>query len=111
MDEPSDQLTISQQVATDGRTVELRLVGEIDMATAPLVEDALSSAIVAERDLVMIDLSGVDFMDSSGLNALINGRNRLGGNGAKLVISGMSDQVRRLFELSGLMTVFTFAPS
>lgn len=111
MDDLSDLLTISDEVANHGREVRLRMVGEIDMATVPLIEEAFSSALREGYERIVIDLSEVRFMDSSGLNALIRARNRLDDRRVNLAISGLSDQVRRLFELSGLMTVFTFAPS
>jgi len=111
MDDQSGLLTISREIADGGREVRLRMVGEIDMATAPLIDDAFASVLDEGYNRIAIDLSGVDFIDSSGLNALIRARNIVNGRGLTLIISKLSDQARRLFELSGLMTVFTFAPS
>jgi len=81
------------------------------MSTVPTFEKALSSALDEEPDRLMIDLSEVNFMDSSGLNALVRARNVMEDTGVQLVISGVSDQVRRLFEVSGLMTAFMFVHS
>jgi anti-anti-sigma factor len=50
-------------------------------------------------------------MDSSGLNALVRARNAMEDTGVELVISGVSDQVHRLFEVSGLTTAFMFVHS
>jgi anti-anti-sigma factor len=109
MDKADDLLKISREVTDGGRTVRLELTGEIDAATVHLVEDALSAAFDEGFTQLVVDLSAVDFMDSSGLNVLIVVRNTLDDRGLKLVIAGVSDQVRRLFELSGLTTAFTFA--
>lgn len=109
MDEVGDLLTIAREDAEDTRIVRLRFAGEIDAATVHLVENALASAVDEVSGRLEIDLSDVEFMDSSGLNVLVVVRNTLDDRGVKLVISEVSDQVRRLFELSGLMTAFIFA--
>jgi anti-sigma B factor antagonist len=109
MDEVGDLLTITRDGTEDARIVRLRFAGEIDAANVHLVESAFASTVDEVGGRLEIDLSGVDFMDSSGLNALVVVRNTLDDRGVKLVISDVSDQVRRLFELSGLMTAFVFA--
>jgi anti-anti-sigma factor len=111
MEQRPDLLTVLRETADGGRAVRLRVVGEIDMSTVPTFEKALSSALDEEPDRLMIDLSEVNFMDSSGLNALVRARNVMEDTGVQLVISGVSDQVRRLFEVSGLMTAFMFVHS
>ncbi len=111
MDELPDLLTVSPEVAEEGRAIRLRLVGEMDMSTVPTFEEVFSSVLDERRDRLVIDLSRVKFMDSSGLNALIRARNAMDDRGLDLVISGVSDQVRHLFEVSGLTTAFMFTPS
>ena len=104
-----DLLTVSREVTDAGRTVHLHVVGEIDMSTVPTFNQAVASALDETPERVMIDLSEVEFMDSSGLNALVRARNAMDDRGGDLVISGMSDQVGRLFDLSGLTPAFTFS--
>lgn len=111
MDELADLLTVVRETADGGRGVRLRLLGEIDMSTVPVLEEAFTSAVDQASDRLIIDLSGVQFMDSSGLNALIRARNSMDDRGLDLVISGVSEQVRRLFEVSGLTSAFMFVPS
>ena len=111
MEQRPDLLTVSRETADGGRAVRLRVVGEIDMSTVPTFEKALSSALDAKHERLMIDLSEVNFMDSSGLNALVRARNAMEDTGVELVISGVSDQVQRLFEVSGLLTAFMFVHS
>lgn len=110
-DELLDVLTVSREVAEGGRAIRLQLVGEVDMATVPIFEEAFLSALDEAQDRIVIDLSGVEFMDSSGLNALVRARNALDDRGVELVIAGLNDQLRYLFDVSGLMTAFMFAPS
>lgn len=108
LDEAGELLTVAREDGDDG-VVLLRLTGEIDTATVHVVEEALEPALNEVSRRLEIDLSGVEFMDSSGLNVLVVARNKLNDRGADLVISEVNDQVRRLFELSGLTTAFTFA--
>lgn len=111
MEQVPDLLTVSREPVDGGRAIRLRAVGEIDMATVPSFDEALSAALDEEPESLMIDLSEVTFMDSSGLNALVRARNAMDDTNVEMVISGMSEQVRRLFEVSGLMTAFMFVHS
>jgi anti-sigma B factor antagonist len=75
-----------------------RLEGELDMATA----DDLSQLLRETRTNghpIMLDFSGVSFMDSSGLRALLEGAGLPNGNGS-VVILNPSDQVRRVLDIS-----------
>jgi anti-anti-sigma factor len=75
----------------------LRLVGELDMATVPELEAALSTATAP----VVLDLAELSFIDSAGLHALVRYARALNGNGP-LVLKNMPAQVRRVFELMKL---------
>lgn len=111
MDEFPSPFTVERDIANGGRVACLRLGGEMDMSTVVTFEEAFSSALDDAHDPLRIDLSGVTFMDSSGLNALIRARNAMEDRGIKLVISGISHQVRHLFEISGLTTAFVIEQS
>jgi anti-sigma B factor antagonist len=80
----------------------VRVVGELDAATAELLDDALWLASVMPADLVIVDVSRLTFMDAAGLRVMVAAHQRLvaGGRGA-LVIRGASGIVRRVFELTG----------
>jgi anti-anti-sigma factor len=109
MDSSEDYLRVECEVSGDGRSVCLRLDGEFDMGTAPLVEDALSPALDPRCARLVVDLADVSFMDSSGLRVLVVARNALDER-AEMVIADINDQLRRLFEISGLTSAFTFEP-
>ena len=72
------------------------LEGDIDMAVADDVRDAIEEA--ARSGARVVDLSGVTFMDSSGLRALLLTGKAMNGNGP-LVLRDASRQVRRLFDV------------
>ena len=92
MTQPDDLLVIS----SDGG--RLTVSGEIDAHTAP----SLAAAIDAAGPDVTIDLSGVEFIDSSGLRVLIDAHQRLADDGGGLTIAAPSEAVTRLFEISGV---------
>ncbi len=82
-------------------SLRLVLTGELDIATAPLLDAALEQAEARSPALVLLDLAGVPFIDSSGLRSLIRAADRAAVDGGRLAITGAGPQVRRLFELSG----------
>jgi anti-anti-sigma factor len=75
-----------------------RLEGELDMATADDLSQLLRDASTTGGPIVL-DFSGVSFMDSSGLLALLERAGKPNGNGP-VVILNPSDQVRRVLEIS-----------
>jgi anti-anti-sigma factor len=78
-------------------TRSIRLVGELDMSSARALEEALGTAI-ERAGPVLIDLSEVTFMDSTGISALLKAAHVLRGRGC-LILHGEQDNVRRLLDL------------
>lgn len=76
-----------------------RLEGELDMATAASLTELLHAAAAATDDPVVLDFTGVSFMDSSGLRALLEGAGQPSGGGP-VVIVHPSSQVRRVLDIS-----------
>jgi anti-sigma B factor antagonist len=80
--------------------VELRVRGELDLATADGFEERLAEAIDAPASgPVVIDFSDCSFVDSVGVRALVRGGRQLDGSGRSLRVVGAREQVRDLFEL------------
>jgi anti-sigma B factor antagonist len=82
---------------------ELRVVGELDLATAPELDSALER-LVSERRDVLVDLGECEFVDSVGLATILRARRRLRSAGRTLHVSALSRRARRTFEVSGLDT-------
>jgi anti-sigma B factor antagonist len=81
--------------------------GELDINTAPELRAALMEAIEAHPGArLIVDLEGLEFVDSAGLGILIGGRKRAQAGGGDLVLVSTGRNVRRLLELTGLMRVF-----
>lgn len=97
------EVDIDRQPRPDGTGFDVTVVGELDLDTADQLAGALSDC----DGMVNVDLGGVTFMDSSGLGTLIRARNRVMEDGGHLLIRGAGDNVRRLFEVTGLAEFLT----
>lgn len=94
----------------EDRRVCLRVAGELDLATAEELGRTLAQALDS-NDAVVLDLSEVTFIDSTGLAAIIAAVNRANGNGAVLQIATpLPNQPHRLLELTGVMSRLSFTP-
>lgn len=81
------------------------VAGEIDASTAPTLDDALRSLPVADGSVV-VDVSDVAFIDSSGLRVLISLASRADHAGRSVILERPSPAVRRLLEITGLTETF-----
>jgi anti-anti-sigma factor len=96
---PHSHLSIAE--STTGTRHTLRLDGELDMASVTELYTAISRLALVAREIVL-DLSKLTFMDSSGLRMLLGVRTRCERNRCKLVVTSPSPEVRRLMEVTGL---------
>ena len=85
--------------------------GEVDMAAAPELEAVIEATIRASAGAVVIDLTEVGFIDSSGLQVLLRARALLGREDRALALVCPHGPVRRVFELSGVSEVFALYPT
>lgn len=108
---PQDAATpVRLQIANEegpGRTV-LSLAGELDIASAPLLEQAAEGLERSGDRPLVIDLSEVTFMDSTGLRALLLVRQQAAEGDRQLFLRPGPRQVQRVFELSGTLDRFQF---
>jgi anti-sigma B factor antagonist len=88
----------------------LPLEGEIDLHVSPGLERSLTSIIKKHPDQVVVDLSGVTFIDSSGMAVLIRAMQSVKEYGGKLTLSGVNDNLRPIFEIARLDQVFVIEP-
>ena len=94
---------------SDGEAL-LLVSGEIDIATANAFRDQLRKLIAEANSPALVDLSGVTFMDSSGVDALAGARRRAAEEGVELVLVEPSSPVRMVLEVSGMWTLFQVHP-
>ena len=89
------------EVETNGSACVVKLAGEIDLYNAPQVRTALAQACADSPERVVVDLSEVEFIDSTGLGVLIEARRQLRNNKAFL-LAAPGLETRRALEISGL---------
>lgn len=94
------RLTVSVRHAAGRATVEI--AGELDMATAPMVDGVPEQLQGRGAGEVCLDTGGVEFIDSSGLLALLNLAEAVDRMGATLRPTAASSSVRRVAEITGL---------
>ena len=90
---------------SDGATV-VRLAGELDLYNAHAVREALIAACEESPDRLVVDLSGVNFIDSTALGVLIEARTRMA-NRRGFLLAAPGLETRRALEISGLDKHFT----
>jgi anti-anti-sigma factor len=80
--------------------IVLRLAGELDLASAPLLQDKLESAESAESSLMVLDLDDLEFIDSTGLRIILAAHERSQERGQLLALTRGSQQVQRLMSIT-----------
>ena len=98
-----------ERTSRDGVDV-LLVEGEIDVATAPRLIAALNDAVADAVRSVVIDLTSVGFMDSTGLALLINAHRRLTRRRKGFAVVCPAGPLRRVFELTDMMDTLHVCP-
>ena len=81
--------------------------GEVDVATAPRLREQLIKLVNDQRFQIVVDLGGVDFIDSTGLGVLIGALKRVRTHGGDLGLVCTERRILKVFEITGLDHVFT----
>jgi anti-sigma B factor antagonist len=89
----------------------LAVKGEIDVYSAPRLRERLVELVSEGHRQIIVDLEGVDFLDSTGLGVLVGGLKRLRTNGGDLSLVCTQPRILKVFEITGLTTVFSIATS
>jgi len=98
----TDETPFEAHTTLDQDVLTVAAAGEVDMSTAPRLLEILDAVSDAAR-LVVVDLTEVGFLDSSGLNTLVKGQRRLASRGIALRVVVPSDHaVRRVFAIARL---------
>jgi anti-sigma B factor antagonist len=88
----------------------LPLAGEIDLHVSPIIRTSLNGMIAKKPKQLVIDLSGVSYIDSAGLGAVIEAMKQVEAYGGKFALAGLQKTVRSIFEMSRLDQVFSIFP-
>jgi anti-sigma B factor antagonist len=93
--------------ASQGGHAVVTANGELDLYTAPRLQTELAALLRENIDRVVVDLSGVEFCDSTGMNVLLAAMKRAKEKGGVLELAAPRPAVRRILQVTGLDTVFT----
>ncbi len=85
--------------------------GSLDIDTRKLFKDVLMGLIDTEATAILVDLSAVDFMTSTGLSALLWTAMRLEEVDGKFAVCSLNENVMRVFEISGFPKIMNVYPS
>ncbi len=100
---------LAVQIGREAEAVVIALDGELDLPVVPLVRDALARALREPGERLIIDLSGLTFIDSSGLYALLQADKRCRDAGRVLTIWPGPPNVQKVFELTNTIDSLPFA--
>lgn len=98
--------TRKMQINISGKILSAAPMGELDHHAAERFRTQIDAAFekAACRHIVL-DMSGISFMDSSGIGMIIGRYKKTETRGGKLVLTGMNAEISRLFEISGLSKI------
>jgi anti-sigma B factor antagonist len=102
----TEQLTIDISTDDATGTPVYRLRGSLDLATAPSARAALIEAAGAGKHDMVVDLTRLEFLDSTGLGALIGAHRRALENGGAVRLAVGEGPIARLLNITGLIRVF-----
>ena len=89
----------------------VRLSGEFDLHTADYFKEQIEDKLSSKINNLILDLSEIKFIDSSGLGAILAKYKQLNNRGGKLAIVNPTPQVKRIFELSGILKIINIYSS
>lgn len=107
-DEPNG-LQIEAAAQGDGQIVRVR--GEVDLRSSPQLRSRLLQIIEQKPKCVVVDLSGVSYMDSSGVGTMVEVKRLIERDGGQIVLSGLQPRVRSVFEITQLDKFFRIVDS
>jgi len=87
--------------------VEMFLFGELDSYTAPDLRDAFAGVTESGHRIVVVDMAGLSYIDSTGLGVLVAALKRLRDQRGELRLRNLTEQAHTVFEITGLLSVFT----
>jgi anti-sigma B factor antagonist len=100
-------MDLTLNTRTQGDHTVLEVSGEVDVYTAPALRDRISDLLDAGQHQLIVDLGGVEFLDSTGLGVLVAGLNRTREVGGSLLLVCPQERVLKLFRITGLDEVFS----
>ena len=99
-------MTLAIHRSAPGNQGFLDLIGDLDMAGAPVLRQSVVQEVSKGNNFLVLDLSGLTFIDSAGLGAIIGGLRRVRSHEGDLLLVGLNDELQKVFELCELDQIF-----
>jgi anti-sigma B factor antagonist len=97
---------LSLTTRTEGDRTIVTVGGEIDVYTAPKLREQLIDLVSAGSYQLVVDMEGVDFLDSTGLGVLVGGLKRVRAHDGSLRLVCTQERILKIFRITGLTKVF-----
>lgn len=104
-------MDISVSQTTGGDVPIVAVSGEVDVYSAPALKDNITEILQSGVTTLIVDLTAVAFLDSTGLGALVEARAATSDAGGSLPLVCSQERILKLFTITGLDGVFTIYPS
>jgi anti-sigma B factor antagonist len=104
--DPADEAYCAAEVSREDGTAVIRLSGELDMVSVENVRSVIEGALSGPNDRLVFEVSGLDFMDSSGIALLISMTRKVNA----VEVRNPTAIVRRIIELTGLTDILLLVP-
>ena len=104
-------MDLSLSTRTLGERTVLDVAGEVDVYSAPTLRDRIADLLEASQPSLIVNLSDVTFLDSTGIGTLVAGLNRAVQLCGTLALVCVHDRILKLFCITGLDAVFTIFPT
>ena len=100
-------MDLGLNVKEQGNYTVLSVLGEVDVYTAPKFRERLIELVTEGKHHIVVDLDGVDFLDSTGLGVLVGGLKRVRSHDGDLALVCTQRRILKVLEITGLTKVFT----
>jgi len=105
-EQTSMEMDLGIAVRRNGRVTVIELTGELDAYTSARFREVMVEAIEEGGGNLIVSMTDVEYIDSSGLGALVGGLKRSSERNGRIVLVCTQPQVRKVFEITGLRKVF-----
>ena len=104
-----ENMDLQVELLEENSVQRFKIVGEIDAFTAPKLRERLAPAEKLKEMQAELDLSEVEYVDSTGLGVFVGFYKAVKANGGHVKIMGVNPRLKRLFEITGLSEVMDIA--
>ena len=101
-----DAVELSVMSRQEGSRTVISVTGEIDVYTAPNLRERLNELVADGHYDLVVDMAGVDFLDSTGLGVLVGGLKRVRAHEGSLRLVCTQERILKIFRITGLTKVF-----